>query len=58
MSDKTDGAAWGPAWMYGPNGEAAIFERPEDVPAGWTDSPAHQPAEPPAERPKTTRRRG
>jgi hypothetical protein len=25
-----------PSWRYGPNGEAAIFERPEDVPDGWS----------------------
>jgi hypothetical protein len=28
-----------PAWFYGPNGEAEVFERKDDVPAGWTDSP-------------------
>lgn len=25
-----------PAWFNGPKGESAIFEAPEDVPAGWT----------------------
>jgi hypothetical protein len=29
-----------PSWRYGPNGEAAIFDKEEDVPAGWADSPA------------------
>lgn len=47
-----------PSWKYGPNGEAAIFERPEDVPTGWTDAPGQQSAEPATEKPKTTRRRG
>lgn len=31
--------AW-PAWFYGPNGEAEIFNRPAEVPEGWHDSPA------------------
>lgn len=26
-----------PAWRYGPNGEAATFDRAEDVPEGWSD---------------------
>ncbi len=25
-----------PAWFNGPDGEAAIFHKAEDVPAGWT----------------------
>lgn len=29
-----------PAWRYGPDGEGKIFEKPEDVPKGWVDSPA------------------
>lgn len=29
-----------PAWRYGPNGEALIFGRPEDVPEGWTEAGA------------------
>lgn len=29
-----------PAWFYGPDGEARIFEEGEDPPAGWKD---HQP---------------
>lgn len=28
-----------PGWRYGPNGEAQIFDRAEDVPKGWTDNP-------------------
>lgn len=25
-------------FMYGPNGEAKIFEKMEDAPAGWSDT--------------------
>lgn len=25
-----------PAWFNGPKGETEIFDKPEDVPAGWT----------------------
>lgn len=28
-----------PAWFYGPNGEAEIFESQAQVPAGWLDDP-------------------
>lgn len=28
-----------PGWRYGPDGQAEIFERAEDVPPGWTDNP-------------------
>ena len=28
-----------PSFRYGPEGERAVFQRPEDVPAGWQDSP-------------------
>ncbi|MEL6568183.1 MAG: hypothetical protein AAFQ22_07175 [Pseudomonadota bacterium] len=31
--------AW-PAWRYGPNGEAQIFQGPDEVPEGWADTPA------------------
>lgn len=31
--------AW-PAWFYGPDGAAEIFECAEDVPAGWVDHPS------------------
>lgn len=34
-----------PAWRYGPKGEMQIFERPEDVPEGWLDTPAKHAAE-------------
>ncbi|MDT8333001.1 hypothetical protein RQ831_18265 [Roseomonas gilardii] len=44
-------AKW-PAWFYGPDGEAGIFERQDDVPAGWTDSPQEK-REPVAEDQKT-----
>lgn len=30
--------AW-PSWRYGPNGEAQVFHRIEDVPVGWKDDP-------------------
>ncbi len=29
-----------PAWYYGPNGEAEIFESVDDVPEGWLDHPS------------------
>ncbi len=29
-----------PAWRYSPIGEAEVFEREGDVPAGWSDRPA------------------
>ncbi len=35
--------AW-PSWRFGPNGEALIFERAEDVPEGWSDTPPPTPA--------------
>lgn len=28
-----------PSFRYGPNGEKQVFQRPEDVPEGWQDSP-------------------
>jgi len=28
-----------PAWRWSPDGEKALFERPEDVPEGWTAKP-------------------
>ncbi len=30
-----------PAWRYGPDGVGKTFDRPEDVPEGWTEHPAH-----------------
>lgn len=30
--------AW-PAWRYGPNGEAEIFNSAEEVPKGWGETP-------------------
>lgn len=38
-----------PAWYYGPNDAAEIFESADDVPAGWVDHPAKvkQPAKAP-----------
>jgi hypothetical protein len=40
-----------PAWYYGPNGEARIFNEGDIVPKGWKDSPkklaqSEQPAQP------------
>jgi hypothetical protein len=31
-------AEW-PAWRFGPDGDKALFEKPEDVPDGWTKKP-------------------
>lgn len=28
-----------PSFRYGPNGEKQVFNRPEDVPEGWQDTP-------------------
>ena len=31
-----------PAWRYSPEGDGEVFDKPEDVPEGWTDTmPAH-----------------
>jgi len=40
-------AEW-PAWRYGPDGESAIFDCAEDVPADWYSTPqmAFNPPEP------------
>lgn len=27
-----------PKYMFGPNGEARVFERPEDIPEGWRET--------------------
>ncbi len=29
-----------PAWFYGPNGAAEVFESAKEVPAGWKDHPS------------------
>ena len=29
-----------PTWAYGPGGQADIFHREEDIPAGWVDHPS------------------
>lgn len=44
-------SAW-PAWRYGPGGEAKVFQRIEDVPVGWVDTP--QPAQESEELPDTS----
>ena len=41
-------AKW-PAWFYGPDGEGRVFERKDDVPSGWTDSPPAKDEQPTAE---------
>lgn len=33
-----------PAWYFGPRGERKIFEKADDVPKGWADTPAKFPA--------------
>lgn len=32
-------AATFPRWMYGPDGQAGVFQQPADVPTGWVDHP-------------------
>lgn len=29
-----------PSWRYGPNGAAAVFNSPSEVPDGWEDHPS------------------
>lgn len=38
-------ADW-PAWFYGPDGEARVFDAPDDIPAGWADAPGKAPTHP------------
>jgi hypothetical protein len=28
-----------PSWRYGPEGQSAVFDAPEEVPEGWEDHP-------------------
>lgn len=46
-----------PSFRYGPDGQGKVFQRPEDVPEGWTDSPktavAQEPEKRKPGRPKT-----
>lgn len=28
-----------PGWWFGPDGDKALFQRPEDVPSGWKNRP-------------------
>lgn len=51
-----------PGWFYGPNGEAQVFDKVEDVPKGWQDDPnkfgsrkEEEPADPPLEHGGLTR---
>ena len=37
--DDASNRAW-PAWFYGPKGESGVYEKREDVPAGWEDHPS------------------
>lgn len=34
-----------PVWAY-KDGEAKLFQSPDDVPSGWTDTPAKEPEKP------------
>jgi hypothetical protein len=36
---KVVSTGW-PSWRYGPNNQAKVFQRAEDVPAGWADHPS------------------
>jgi hypothetical protein len=36
-----------PKWRYGPNKQSGVFLSADEVPEGWTDSPADQPDTPP-----------
>lgn len=36
--DDDKNSSW-PAWYYGPNGEAEIFQSKAEVPTGWKDHP-------------------
>lgn len=29
-----------PSWRYGPDGQARVFTRADDVPVGWADHPS------------------
>lgn len=46
-----------PSFRYGPDGQGKVFQKPEDVPEGWTDSPkkavATEPEKRKPGRPKT-----
>ncbi len=44
-----------PAWRYGPDGVAQVFEKEEDVPEGWFDHPSKVGQEP-EEKPEVKRR--
>lgn len=39
MPSTDEKVSW-PAWYYGPNDQAEIFESAADVPTGWVDHPA------------------
>lgn len=39
MARKARGVVEFPAWRYGPNGEAEIFNAETEVPFGWTKQP-------------------
>lgn len=39
MSEEVKARKPVPTWAY-KNGEAQLFDHPDDVPAGWADSPA------------------
>lgn len=35
-----------PSWFYGPDGQAAVFDDADSVPAGWQDHPSKVKAKP------------
>lgn len=39
----TEERTWGPAWFYGPGGQAEIFQHENEVPEGWVDHPGKLP---------------
>lgn len=47
MRSRRKFSEW-PAWWYGPDGQSAIFNGPEEVPVDWVDSPTkkYEPPEP------------
>lgn len=47
MRSRRKFSEW-PAWRYGPDGQSAIFNGPEEVPVDWVDSPTkkYEPPEP------------
>lgn len=40
MSDETDDKVHWPAWYYGPDDAAEVFNSEDEVPEGWHDHPS------------------